>query len=283
MAKRSVLCRGRVYPDGTHEVCPDDAMVEAFVAVLFGAEWVAPVICPACLEVEEATAMELARSEWRADAEKALELPPAMRGWTLASYPSDTAGRVAAGEAQSWIEAFDLGKAGNLYLHGLVGGGKTGLAVGIARALQERHVLAARPLHDWESSRPTPPVAFVNWRMLLARIRDGFGEDGRRERTERVSAYFGVPVLVVDDLGAERPTEWALEELSNLVDARHGRGLPAIITSNYALPDLGRRFGRDDPVVGLRIVSRLSQNARVVEVKAPQDRRRNVRRDRETS
>lgn len=281
--ERNVPCRGRVHPDGTHEVCPEDASVTVLVAKLFGQEWASPAICPACREVEEATVLAQSRKEWRADAEKALELPSTMREWTLASYPSDTAGRAATAEAEAWITAFDRGDAGNLYLWGPVGGGKTGLAVGIARALQERHVLAARPLHDWEDRRPTPPVAFVNWRSLLARIRDGFGEGGKHERTERVSAYFGVPVLVVDDLGAERPTEWALEELATLIDARHGRGLPAIITSNYELPDLGRRFGRDDPVVGLRIVSRISQDARVVQVKAPRDRRRNVRRDRETS
>jgi len=55
-------------------------------------------------------------------------------------------------------------------------------------------------------------------------------------------------LLFLDDLGTNKPSEWATETLYNLLDSRV---LPVIATSNYSLEELPERLGHD------RIVSRL--------------------------
>lgn len=50
-----------------------------------------------------------------------------------------------------------------------------------------------------------------------------------------------VPLLVLDDLGAHRGTEWAEERLFALIDARYRDGLPLVVTSNVSLLEVAPR------------------------------------------
>jgi DNA replication protein DnaC len=68
-------------------------------------------------------------------------------------------------------------------------------------------------------------------------------------------------LIVLDDVGAERPTEFALETLALIVEHNHVRGTPMIVTTNYSPSALAQRLGQDDPVLGQRIVSRLIEGA----------------------
>lgn len=76
-------------------------------------------------------------------------------------------------------------------------------------------------------------------------------------------------LLAVDDLGMERPTEWAMETLSSLVDHRTSRGLPTVFTSNYGLGGLRDRWGGME---GNRLVSRIAGACERVEMRG-KDRR----------
>lgn len=102
-------------------------------------------------------------------------------------------------------------------------------------------------------------------KQLLDSIRDGFngGDRDALRRAERV------PLLALDDLGAERPTDWAIETLTGLIDARTAEGLPTIVTSNYSLGQLREVWGG---VPGARIASRLGGACERIEVTGP-DRR----------
>jgi DNA replication protein DnaC len=66
-----------------------------------------------------------------------------------------------------------------------------------------------------------------------------------------------VSCLVIDDLGAERPSAWTIARLYDVINARVERGVQTIVTTNYSTaPALIRRL-ESDPFGARRIVSRL--------------------------
>ena len=135
------------------------------------------------------------------------------------------------------------------YLHGMPGRGKTYAAAAAVR-LAVRDGLTAK---------------LVTAKGLLDAIKaewDG-GERGALERAERYD------LLALDDLGVERPTEWAMETLTGLIDTRVSAGLPTIVTSNYSLGELRDRWGG---MPGMRLASRLGGACERVEMTGP-DRR----------
>lgn len=132
----------------------------------------------------------------------------------------------------------------NLVLLGPVGTGKSGTAV-----------LAC----DAEWNRRGQAMAFWPSVELL----DGLRPDGGLSIDRLVS----VPRLVVDDLGAEKPTEWAMERLYALLNRRWLDEHATIVTSNLT-PDLLR------DAVGERLYSRLVGDGAVVVRLGGGDRRR---------
>jgi DNA replication protein DnaC len=202
-----------------------------------------PYVCADCEAEAEARRQEEERDGLVRWLMASSGVTPRMAEWSLDSYPRDMHGRRAARVARAWLEGYRAGRGDNLILHGRVGSGKTGLAWGVARDLIERD---------------QTEVLLLNFRELLQEMRDAFRAGRRPAVTARAAR---VPVLVLDDLGAERVTDWSREELASLVERRYGAGLPTIVTTNYDLDELVERLGHDDSVVGERIASRLAEDA----------------------
>lgn len=139
------------------------------------------------------------------------------------------------------------------YLWGEPGRGKTYAAAHAVRVAVER------------SRGAKTPAKLVSAKRLLDSIREGFN-GGDRDALRRAEV---VPLLALDDLGAERPTDWAIETLTGLIDARTAEGLPTIVTSNYSLGQLRELWGG---MPGARIASRLGGACERIEVTGP-DRR----------
>jgi DNA replication protein DnaC len=112
--------------------------------------------------------------------------------------------------------------SGWLYLYGGPGTGKTHLLAAIANVLM--HTTAA-PLY----------VVVPDW---LAYLRDGYdaGERETERYTERMQQAKTIPVLLLDDLGAEKRTVWTDEQLYRLLNSRYDEALPTVVSSNL-LPD----------------------------------------------
>ena len=91
-------------------------------------------------------------------------------------------------------------------------------------------------------------------------------DGGERDVLKKAERY---ELLVLDDLGMERATEWAMETISGLIDSRVADGLPTIFTSNYRLGQLRELWGG---VNGARLVSRIGGACDPVEMEGP-DRR----------
>lgn len=146
-------------------------------------------------------------------------VPPRFQDFTFASHPKR--GTAAGKRVEGWRPGRE--KSG-LYLYGDYGSGKTGLAVAALRAYIEREAKGA-----W----------FYRFGATLEQARRSYDGDVANPLDEASRRGF----IVLDDLGAERATEWVLERLYQLIDHRHGHLLPTVITSNFTLDELAERVG----------------------------------------
>ena len=104
-----------------------------------------------------------------------------------------------------------------LLLWGGVGTGKSFFAGCIANALMEQEV----------------PVRMTNFARILNELNNSFS--GRNDIVDKLCRY---PLLVIDDFGMERGTEYALEQIYNIVDSRYRSRKPLIVTTNLTLDEI---------------------------------------------
>ena len=88
------------------------------------------------------------------------------------------------------------------------------------------------------------PVVFVVVPDLLDDLRAGYGDEGGGSFDARFERIRNAPFLVLDDFGAFRATEWALEKLFQLIDHRATERLPTIVTSDLSAAMLKSRYRR---------------------------------------
>ena len=75
---------------------------------------------------------------------------------------------------------------------------------------------------------------------------------------EIIKLYEIVELLIIDDLGKEKPSEWGLEKLFTIINSRYENNLPAIITTNYNQNTLIERISLNGEVETVKsIISRL--------------------------
>ncbi len=125
-----------------------------------------------------------------------------------------------------------------LTMQGGTGAGKTHLAEAIMRQVWER---ATRLDSEWErnqcedvgpdSWRPSHDMRYEHVPELLQSLRSGYarGDDGGAGRLDWCRE---TELLVLDDLGAEKATDWTSEVLTMLVDSRLRRALRTVVTTN---------------------------------------------------
>jgi DNA replication protein DnaC len=102
--------------------------------------------------------------------------------------------------------------------------GKTHLAVSICK--------------EWVKAGIPAKYAFVP--LLLDELRQGFGKDG--DYDSRFNTFCTVPLLLLDDLGAEYNTGWVQEKLETIIDYRYMNSLSLIVTTNKTLGELSQRI-----------------------------------------
>jgi DNA replication protein DnaC len=105
-----------------------------------------------------------------------------------------------------------------LLLVGHVGVGKTHLAVGIIRELIENRGIAC---------------LFCDYRELLKEIQNSYNASVQTTELEVLRPVFDAEVLVLDELGAVKPTEWVWDTVSLILNTRYNDKRTTIITTNF--------------------------------------------------
>jgi DNA replication protein DnaC len=197
-------------------------------------------------------------------------IPAGFMRATLGNFKpaAHTAGALRA--ARQFVDEFVPGMRNppmlGLLLTGTVGTGKTHVAVGVLRELVERQGIEAR---------------FVDVRELLDRLRSSYDDHAAETHGQIMRRVTGADLVVIDELGAARPSDWVFETIELLIGGLYNSNTPAIVTTN--LPNLGpgaggqatneyARAARPETLgdrIGARMWSRLQQMCGTVEMNGP--------------
>lgn len=116
----------------------------------------------------------------------------------------------------------------SLFIYGPVGTGKTHTMHAMAKLIVEERNGYARVINFADALREIKADWDRHW-------------TDRRHMDETMREYQGV--LMLDDVGAEKPSEWAIEVLYGVINWRYERGLPTVISSNIDLEGIGTAYG----------------------------------------
>lgn len=168
--------------------------------------------------------------------------------------------RTSIPEIGDFLAGFDPRGGNGLYITGRVGSGKTYAASALARAL----------VYQGAS------VVMTTTLDMLDSIQATYGRGACQ--AGGVGRFAGCGLLILDDLGKENGSSWALTTIFQVVNARYQDMRPIVVTSQYPPAALARRLGRaGEHESAEAIASRLSEMCEVVTL-PDLDRRRAARR-----
>jgi len=164
--------------------------------------------------------------------------------------------------ATKFAEEYDSREGTGLLIIGKIGVGKTHLAVGIIKELILNHGIAC---------------LFYDYRELLKEIQNSYNESVRATELDVLRPVFETEVLVLDELGAVKPTEWVWDTVSLILNTRYNDNRTTLITTNF--PDgapalsgslsLARNAAREESLgdrIGERMRSRLHEMCRIIQM-----------------
>jgi DNA replication protein DnaC len=210
----------------------------------------------------------------------AAHVPGRYRDCTLDSFEiyhgADRSLSVALMTARHFVEVYPDETAGKgLLFTGAIGVGKTHLAVGVLqRMVRERKVKGL----------------FCDYRELLKSIQNSYNAQVQTTELELLKPVFAAEVLVLDDLGAQKPNEWVWDTVALILNTRYNDKLTTIITTNYVDQPAGagakndaERAAREPSLgdrIGDRMLSRLAEMCIRVEMTGTDFRKTGVKRAR---
>jgi DNA replication protein DnaC len=163
--------------------------------------------------------------------------------------------------ARKFVDGYPATTEGHgLLLTGSIGVGKTHLAVGILHSL-----IAEKGVRG----------LFCDYRELLKEIQHSYNPQVLTTELDILRPVFEAEVLVLDELGASKPTEWVWDTVAHILNTRYNDKRTTIITTNYADQPPGgsgtaSRAMREESLgdrIGERMRSRLAEMCVVLEMR----------------
>jgi DNA replication protein DnaC len=178
--------------------------------------------------------------------------------------------------AERFVTGYPVENDGRgLLFVGTVGVGKTHLAVAVLKELLRKGV----------------PGLFCDYRDLLKQVQNSYNPSVQTTEMELLRPVFETEVVLLDELGANKPTEWVWDTVSHVLNTRYNEKRTTLITTNF--PDLpphssdepvdnfsrARRAAREETLgdrITERMRSRLHEMCKKLEITG-QDFRQNVK------
>lgn len=218
---------------------------------LWGEKRIVPCICDCRVKEMEATKKAAKQFEIERNRKVCFDQTN-MASWTFAN--DDRQNPKLSDAMQNYVNNFtEFRKDGKgLLLSGVVGTGKTYLAACIANALIEKGYR----------------VKMTKFTDLVNTIQGMF--EGKQRFINSLNDY---QLLIIDDLGAERSSEYMQEMVFNIIDSRYRSGLPLIITTNLTLEEIKK----PQDIGHSRIYDRILERCFPIVVDGGSRRRKNVK------
>jgi DNA replication protein DnaC len=165
--------------------------------------------------------------------------------------------------ASKFAEEYDPRDGTGLLIIGKIGVGKTHLAVGIMKELILNRGVGC---------------LFYDYRELLKEIQNSYNASVQATELDVLRPVFEAEVLVLDELGAVKPTEWVWDTVSLILNTRYNDNRTTIITTNFpdgapalsnGLLTAARSATREETLgdrIGERMRSRLHEMCRIVQM-----------------
>lgn len=178
---------------------------------------------------------------------------------TLSNYQPATGN---ASQMLAFKQAYRLVREYPAVEHGLlfagpVGVGKTHLAVAILRGLAEKGA----------------SCLFCEYGSLLKEIQDSYNPVSRTSEMSVLAPVYEAEVLVLDELGVSKPTEWVLDTMTHIIGRRYNDKKLTIFTTNYTDERQSPAGETLQDRIGARLRSRLYEMCRTVLIEGEDYRR----------
>jgi len=179
---------------------------------------------------------------------ESVRLPKRYDGFHFGNYkPQNNSQTIALKTAMNFAMEYPAVDRG-LLLSGSVGVGKTHLAVSILKGLTERGF----------------SCLFYEFGTLLKEIQDSYNTFTQSSELGVLSPVLNVDVLVLDELGASKPTDWVRDTMAHIINTRYNERKFTIFTTNYLDDRPNDREETLEDRIGVRVRSRLYEMCKTV-------------------
>jgi len=178
------------------------------------------------------------------------------------SFSQVRAKKMAMKYAESYPVLDDeIFREASLLFSGMSGLGKTHLAIAVLKSLMKKGIRCL----------------FVDFHELLTDIRNSYDELSRTSEHQILRPILNMDVLLLDDLGSQRMTDWMQDTVFYIVNWRYNQKKPIIVTTNLGMePTRASAQETLQDRLGYRVVSRLYEMCTAIELDGP-DFRKEVR------